>query len=141
MSTVGAAIGGSLGVLLGAAVASPGLSARRQSWTDAGPLDAVQEGQPIEVSLALEREDGYRLVRERQVAYVIREGDVIRAFSATCTHLGCRVAWHVAEAEFRCPCHGGRFDKHGSVLGGPPPRGLQELAARVEGTRVLVELA
>jgi Rieske Fe-S protein len=136
-----AAIGSLVGVLAGGAVLSPGLAARRRSWTDAGPLANVTDARPEEVALVVEREDGYRVVRDREVVYLVRDGGRVRAFSATCTHLGCRVAWHDAEREFRCPCHGGRFDMRGAVTGGPPPRGLTELPARAEGPRVLVELA
>jgi cytochrome b6-f complex iron-sulfur subunit/menaquinol-cytochrome c reductase iron-sulfur subunit len=137
---IAGAIGAVLAFLLGGAVVSPGLAARRQSWTDAGPLDDVGDTRPTELALALEREDGYRVVRDRKVVYLVRDGDRVRAFSATCTHLGCRVAWHDQEGEFRCPCHGGRFDRRGAVTGGPPPTGLTELQTRVDDGRIRVEL-
>lgn len=140
VTSIAGAIGAALASLLGGAVVSPGLSARRQSWTDAGPLADVADKRPTELALALEREDGYRVVRDRKVVYLVRDGEKVRAFSATCTHLGCRVAWHDAENEFHCPCHGGRFDKHGAVTGGPPPTGLHELQTRVDAGRVQVEL-
>jgi Rieske Fe-S protein len=137
---VAGAIGAALAALLGGAVASPGLSARRQTWVDAGPTAALAEARPTEVALGFEREDGYRIVRDRRVVYLLREGGGVRALSAVCTHLGCRVAWHDAEKQFRCPCHGGRFDAGGTVVGGPPPRPLDELPARIDGGRVHVQL-
>lgn len=36
-----------------------------------------------------------------------------------CTHLGCNLKWNSDEDSFDCPCHGSRFDKHGTVINGP----------------------
>lgn len=58
------------------------------------------------------------------------------AYSAICTHLACTVRFSgegVAAAPFshiHCPCHAGVFDpRHGgTVVAGPPPRPLPQLA-------------
>ena len=52
------------------------------------------------------------------------------AFSAVCTHRGCTVA--AAGTEFRCPCHGSRFDAAtGAVTAGPAPTGLPPIPVQV----------
>lgn len=43
----------------------------------------------------------------------------LHAVSATCTHMGCTVAFNDAERTWDCPCHGSRFDVDGAVLDGP----------------------
>jgi carotenoid phi-ring synthase / carotenoid chi-ring synthase len=55
----------------------------------------------------------------------------LQAFDARCTHAGCPVAvLPNAATEFTCPCHGGRFDAEGNVLGGPPDKPLAAVAMR-----------
>lgn len=60
------------------------------------------------------------------------------ALSAVCTHLGCVVSWQDDKSEFICPCHGGRFSPEGTVLGGPPPAPLENLAVTVDGDQLTV---
>jgi Rieske Fe-S protein len=75
--------------------------------------------------------DGWLMTRREAVVYIDREGDGYRALSATCTHLGCRVRWNPEQAQFRCPCHGGVFDREGRVVAGPPPAPLARVHVRV----------
>lgn len=60
------------------------------------------------------------------------------ALSAVCTHLGCIVQWLPEKQEFLCPCHAGRFNTEGQVLGGPPPKPLALLPLTVEDDQILV---
>jgi len=60
------------------------------------------------------------------------------AFSAICTHLGCIVQWVSGRQEFLCPCHGGRYDADGRVLGGPPPKPLEVIPVAVAGEELVV---
>lgn len=41
------------------------------------------------------------------------------AVSVKCPHLGCQLEWNPAEKSWDCPCHGSRFDVHGTLLNGP----------------------
>jgi Rieske Fe-S protein len=54
---------------------------------------------------------------------------IVRAYSARCTHLGCRIDRVVAD-EAVCPCHGSRYRPDGTVAVGPATRPLEAL--RVE---------
>jgi len=60
------------------------------------------------------------------------------AFSVNCAHLGCPVRWLPDARLFMCPCHGGVYYADGSVAAGPPPHGLAQYPARVEGDEVQV---
>ncbi|MEQ4300086.1 FAD-dependent oxidoreductase [Plantactinospora sp. B6F1] len=59
-----------------------------------------------------------RMGGRRCAVYRDDSGD-LHSVSATCTHLGCVVAFNDAEKTWDCPCHGSRFDVDGAVLHGP----------------------
>ncbi len=71
---------------------------------------------------------------------VVNTGQGIRAFSAICTHLGCIVLEKEPGTPYiQCPCHDGRFNPvDGSVMAGPPPRGLPPYEVTVEDNKVYV---
>lgn len=62
------------------------------------------------------------------------DGGEVVAMRGRCTHQGCPV--RAASEGFVCPCHGGRFDRAGQPVAGPPDRPLERL--RIDGDRVLV---
>lgn len=68
-----------------------------------------------------------------KVAIYRDESGVVHELSPVCPHLGCIVRWNSAEKTWDCPCHGSRFDAHGTVLNGPANVNLQEFTAE-EGT-------
>ena len=62
-------------------------------------------------------------------------GDVV-AFSAICTHQGCKVA--PAGATLNCACHGSRFETAtGKVLNGPAKADLEKVQVKVSGQDVV----
>ena len=62
----------------------------------------------------------------------------VKAMSTVCTHLGCTVQWEKDKQEFYCPCHGGRFDKNGKVIAGPPPAPLDTYPTDLEGDNIFI---
>jgi Rieske Fe-S protein len=62
----------------------------------------------------------------------------LRAFSATCTHLGCTVQYRPDLGHVWCACHNGHFDLNGRNIGGPPPAPLEAFTVRVRGDEIVV---
>ena len=60
-------------------------------------------------------------------AFIVRKNTDLFVLSPICSHLGCSVNWNFVNNEFDCPCHGGRYDMSGHVIGGPPPKPLTRL--------------
>jgi Rieske Fe-S protein len=72
-----------------------------------------------------------------------READETKAhtflvLAVNCAHLGCPVGWFPESGLFMCPCHGGVYDSEGSVVGGPPPRGLFRYRHKIENGQLLI---
>jgi cytochrome b6-f complex iron-sulfur subunit/menaquinol-cytochrome c reductase iron-sulfur subunit len=71
-------------------------------------------------------------------AWLLRTGERVRAWSATCPHLGCTVNRSPTGQGFNCPCHDSFFDASGRRVNGPSPRDLDLLETRVVDGFVLV---
>lgn len=84
----------------------------------------------------------YRRVQQKTFYIRANKNDPSKpiVLSAKCSHLGCTVAWNEEKNEFQCPCHGGRFDEHGTVLGGPPPAPLERIESELRNGDVHIEL-
>jgi quinol---cytochrome c reductase iron-sulfur subunit, bacillus type len=135
VNSIAVVIGGALSALLGAFVVRPAAGAARDRWIRAGRLGDLTPDVPVPRVLAVPRADGWYRARSRETVFLVWNGArEVRAFSATCTHLGCQVIWDTEAKRFRCPCHGGVYDANGQVLDGPPPRALDTIDARVDGT-------
>jgi cytochrome b6-f complex iron-sulfur subunit len=65
----------------------------------------------------------------------------LKAFTAVCTHLECTVQYDSDSSVIWCACHKGKFDLHGQVLSGPPPRPLEAYRVDVQGDDVVVSKA
>jgi Rieske Fe-S protein len=62
----------------------------------------------------------------------------LRAFSATCTHLGCIVQYRPDLGQIWCACHNGHFDLSGRNIAGPPPAPLESFTVNVRGEDIVV---
>ncbi|MDB5035773.1 MAG: Rieske (2Fe-2S) domain protein [Chlorobi bacterium] len=60
------------------------------------------------------------------------------ALNLRCTHAGCNVHWNPANGGFACPCHGGRFDRNGQVVKGPPRMPLRRMTVTLDNGVVIV---
>jgi cytochrome b6-f complex iron-sulfur subunit len=77
--------------------------------------------------------------QDAPAALILEADGKPKAFYLACTHFGCITKWMVKDKEFYCPCHGGRFGPDGKVLGGPPPRPLDELRVVQQGDTLYVK--
>lgn len=73
-------------------------------------------------------------------AFLVTKEQKLIALSPVCTHLGCMVRWDRVEEIFKCPCHGGVYDKFGSVKEGPPPASLTELPVKIADGMIYIGL-
>ncbi len=140
---VGAAAAGAAAVLAGVgtpALIGPATPKAGKRWVAVGPLDSMPAGEVTTVLAQYERSDGLYTERVSTPVLVSRTGNEIVCFSASCPHLGCTVKWDGFAGRFRCACHGGNFDRDGSVIAGPPPRPLDRYRFKVDAGQLLVEV-
>jgi len=103
-------------------------------YADAGPIDALPQGQWKLMPIEFVRQDGWAKSRESRSVWVKKnrsDASDIHVLSPICTHLGCPIAWLSDAGQFRCPCHGGTFSDTGQKIGGPPPRDMDPLDFQV----------
>jgi len=111
-----------------------GAAAAGDDFVDAGALESIPLGAWTLLPVEIVRQDGWAKTRQPRSVWVLviatAPGEV-RVLSPLCTHLGCPVAWSAGTSEFRCPCHGGIFSKEGTLVSGPPPRGMDSLDSQI----------
>jgi len=105
---------------------------RSDVWSPAGELDEYDIDEPELVPLQRQVSDGWVAGMAPLVVYIVRltESEVV-AYDIHCTHLGCPLSYSSGSGSFVCPCHGGSFDIHGQVTGGPPPGPMNRYLVRV----------
>lgn len=148
LKTVG--IGG-LGVGLGAVAGAPAVAyvayplfnatvSGSGGFVKVGKSESFKPGQPAKVDLYADKRDAWNRIVKVKVgsAWVMREGDKLRAFSSVCPHLGCAVDYDADVTKFKCPCHHSTFNLGGKVEDGPAPRGMDELELEEKDGAVMV---
>ena len=119
--------------ITGAAMAIPGLM---YLWPAAQGGGA--ENVEIEGASDMAAGNSVTLQVAGKAVIVVRDRSGFKAFSASCTHLGCLVKWDAAQKEFLCPCHAAVFDANGGVVSGPPPSPLPPYKVKEIGGKVYV---
>ncbi len=82
----------------------------------------------------------FRFGSEAAILVLTSEGK-LKAYSATCTHLGCTVQYRPDLQRLWCACHNGMYDLNGRNISGPPPRPLEEYKVALRGDDVVVSKA
>lgn len=135
LGLITAALAGLVGV-----AAAPKLGGSAKKWRKAASVFDLPPNLPFAAVMAERQADGWLETSKQTVVYIDKEGDTYRAFSATCTHLGCRVTWDETKTQYLCPCHGGVYDRAGNVVSGPPPEGLRRVNLRVNAQSSDIEV-
>jgi Rieske Fe-S protein len=79
---------------------------------------------------------GGKIYADQKVVVTQPAAGQFKAFSATCTHMGCTVA-EISGGEIHCPCHGSAFSiADGSVKNGPASRPLAAKQVTVQGDSI-----
>jgi menaquinol-cytochrome c reductase iron-sulfur subunit len=102
----------------------------RITTLEALPLD----GSPVQFAIMEDKVDAWNREPNQPVGSVFlrRLANQVLAFNAVCPHAGCYVAYSVARATFRCPCHNSAFALDGAKIetpemANPSPRALDTL--------------
>jgi len=135
---------------IGLVVAVPGVtyvldpllrsSGRKGRWFKVASLESLGEEHPVSVPVLGEQVDAWTRAPNVRLGMVWlrKKGDKVTALNAECPHLGCKVGYDRGQKRFACPCHESAFTPEGEVLGGPAPRSLDPLEARVVDGQVEV---
>jgi menaquinol-cytochrome c reductase iron-sulfur subunit len=133
--------------IIGAALAVPALAylfgptkpRKAANWIETVDVATLTPKTPVEVSFRVTRVDGWKVINEKQTAWVVKMDDSkVVAFGPQCTHLGCAYHWEEGKSQFICPCHTTLFSLDGAVVTGPAPRPLDRYDTKVDGTKLLI---
>jgi menaquinol-cytochrome c reductase iron-sulfur subunit len=124
-----------IGALIG-----PAFRSRKPGWIKVADLRAFSAGEPTRITFPVQTASAYLRETVLRDVWVIKQpSSDVTVFSPICTHLGCEYNWNAQTRHFECPCHGSVYAINGQVLGGPAPRPLDTLPARVEAGTLYVE--
>lgn len=130
-----------LGVFASIAVAAfrflrPRITAVTDRWLDVAVLNEIAGSQPVTRKVAAEHIAGWSITTQDHNVFVLPDH---RVLSPICPHAGCEVLWQQERNRFSCPCHESYFAADGSRIGGPSPRGLDQLPTRVQDGKLQVQ--
>jgi menaquinol-cytochrome c reductase iron-sulfur subunit len=104
-----------------------------------GNIDALPVDEVTRVVFTRLLRDGWMVRTVEEHVWVRKKSDgTVLVFEPHCTHLGCAYDWDAKTQQFLCPCHGGKFDKDGTRVAGPPPRPLDRFETRIENNQIRI---
>jgi menaquinol-cytochrome c reductase iron-sulfur subunit len=132
-------IGALLAVPAGAYLFFPPKARDTEQWVETGSLVQLPHRVPEEKVFRRNRRDGWKVISEKTVAWVVRLSNTeVAAFAPHCTHLGCAYHWDEQKQNFLCPCHTSTFGLDGAVLSGPAPRPLDRYQVKLEKDKIWI---
>ncbi len=142
-AAVGSVIGAVIGLPAINFLIDPALKAgKTDAWIPLGKLDKVEIGIPTLVTFTRSKANGWEKTVNSYGVFILRKSETqTLVLSNKCTHLGCHVNWDAENKEYICPCHDAQFGINGEVLGGPPPRPLDQYSGdqlKVEDGTLLI---
>jgi menaquinol-cytochrome c reductase iron-sulfur subunit len=134
---VGSVIGAAIGLPAINFLVDPALKAgKTDAWIPLGKLEKIEIGKPTLLTFTRSKANGWEKTVNSYGVFILRKSETqTLVLSNKCTHLGCHVNWDAEKKEYICPCHDAQFGIDGEVLGGPPPRPLDQYS----GDQVKVE--
>jgi Rieske Fe-S protein len=79
------------------------------------------------------------IFKDQHVVITQPVAGTFKAFSSTCTHMGCTV-FQVTNGLIQCPCHGSEYSVvDGSVKRGPAPKALPPKQITVKGNQITLD--
>jgi menaquinol-cytochrome c reductase iron-sulfur subunit len=104
---------------------SPGSKTSAVTTVPVARADSIPIGTPTFVRFEERLPDAWIVTTNSEGLWIVtKDGKNFNVFDPHCTHLKCPYYWDEKLGIFSCPCHGGKYDIDGKVLGGPPPRPL-----------------
>ena len=103
-----------------------------------GPLRYIMAAEEGKIPRRGVRQVDFSVAGMTRKIFIVREEKELFVLSPTCSHLGCLVSWNYLKQDFDCPCHGGRYDISGRVIGGPPPKPLTRLPYEIKNGSLYV---
>jgi menaquinol-cytochrome c reductase iron-sulfur subunit len=141
---IGAIIGGPMAFTafqfaVGNAIKKGGGEGGEKKWIEIGSLNDFPDGTPVQKKISIETVDGWVKSSSDEAVWVVRQGEKILTFTATCPHLGCKVNWVPDQSQYFCPCHNSYFEKTGDKKpGSAAARGLDTLENQIADGKVSV---
>jgi len=138
VALVGAAAAVTLGGIATITAVAPETKESTARWLPVAKVSELPPGQVTTVMLNYAVQRGIYTDQISTPVLVSRITNDIACYKTACPHLGCTVHWDGRSDQFRCACHGGAFDRAGSVIAGPPPRGMDRYDSKVDGDQLMV---